>query len=512
MKTVLSAVLFFLVLTNLKVQGQVATFRQNFGTSAATLNNTSANTSFFPSVSSGPNSGGTYSISATHSTTTVQNFGLATTSFASNPSTSSSVPRFSNFGTGSRFYMRGLGLTSNNGDNNNGDRRATKFSVYNFGGATQSFAMSVDFYIDGVNNVVNDQDGTLLLLIGNEGTNNNAFSQVVPNSGRDDFDKSGIFMGLRLRIDNGLITTYRFWNNDRGNGNGQGWSNETNFTTALSLNTKHRLVIVANNSSSTATYSLNNVSQNVASRRFDLFINDSQITNDNSTLGQLSSETNLNGFSFNLGYNDRAQNLTLLLDNLTYTVNANNAAALPVTLTSFAAKPTPDNKVSLGWVTSTEQVNKGFRIERQAGYDNGKYEQIGFVGSKAKDGNSQNTLYYSFIDAAPKAGASSFYRLVQEDLDGKLTYSEVRVVKLNGQSVSMVFPSPSNGAVNISRTADGKKMNIQVIDQSGRIVSQVNNITDANYRMNISQSGVYTIKMTYPETGEKSIQRVVVQK
>ena len=187
-------------------------------------------------------------------------------------------------------------------------------------------------------------------------------------------------------------------------------------------------------------------------------------------------------------------------------------AALPVTLSSFTAKPTPDNKVSLAWVTSTEQVNKGFRIERQAGDANVKFEQIGFVGSKAKDGNSQNTLTYNFTDAAPKVGAASFYRLVQEDLDGKLTYTEVRLVKLNGQSVSMVFPNPSIGAVNISRTADGKKMNIQVIDQSGKIISQVNNIADANYKLSIPQSGVYTIKMTYPETGEQSIQRIVVQK
>jgi hypothetical protein len=55
-------------------------------------------------------------------------------------------------------------------------------------------------------------------------------------------------------------------------------------------------------------------------------------------------------------------------------------------------------------------------------------------------------------------------------------------------------------------------MNIQVIDQSGKIISEVNNITDANYRMNILQSGIYSIKMVYPETGEQSIQRIVVQK
>ena len=187
-------------------------------------------------------------------------------------------------------------------------------------------------------------------------------------------------------------------------------------------------------------------------------------------------------------------------------------AALPVKLSSFTAKPTPDNKVSLAWVTSTESVNKGFRIERQAGNQNGKFEQIGFVGSKAKDGNSQNALTYNFIDAAPKVGVNSFYRLVQEDLNGKLSYTEVRVVKLNGQGVSMVFPNPSNGSVNISRNADGKKMNVQVIDLSGKIISQANNITDANYRLNISQSGVYTIKMISPETGEQSTQRIVVQK
>lgn len=195
-----------------------------------------------------------------------------------------------------------------------------------------------------------------------------------------------------------------------------------------------------------------------------------------------------------------------------FTMGSISAAALPVTLTSFTAKPTPDNKVSLAWVTSSEQVNKGFRIERQTTTETGKFAQIGFVATKAKDGNSQSMLTYNFIDNAPKMGASSFYRLVQEDLDGKLTYSDIRAVRLNGQSVSMVFPNPSNGVVNISRTADGKKMNIQVIDQSGKIVSQAFNITDANYTMSILQSGFYSVKLMYPETGEQSIQRIVVQR
>ena len=185
-------------------------------------------------------------------------------------------------------------------------------------------------------------------------------------------------------------------------------------------------------------------------------------------------------------------------------------SAAPVTLTSFTAKQTTDNKVALAWVTSSESVNKGFSIERQE-EGSGKFQSLGFIASKAEGGNSQTTLAYSFKDVTAKNG-TNMYRLVQEDLDGKLTYSEVRVVKLSAQSVSNVFPNPSTGAINISRSNDGKKMNIQVLDQSGRVISQVNNITDANYRMNLPQSGIYSIKMMYPETGEQSIQRIVVQK
>ncbi len=197
-------------------------------------------------------------------------------------------------------------------------------------------------------------------------------------------------------------------------------------------------------------------------------------------------------------------------NNKNFIITINSAAALPVTVSSFTAKQTTDNNVSLTWVTSSESVNKGFSIERQE-EGSGKFQSLGFIPSKAEGGNSQTTLSYSFKDMNAKKG-TNMYRLVQEDLDGKKTYSEVRMVKLNGQSVSMVSPNPSNGAVNISRTADGKKMNIQVIDQSGTIIRQLSNITDANYKLNIQKSGVYTIKMTYPETGEQSIQRIVVQK
>jgi hypothetical protein len=183
--------------------------------------------------------------------------------------------------------------------------------------------------------------------------------------------------------------------------------------------------------------------------------------------------------------------------------------ALPVTLSSFTAKATTDNKVNLAWLTASEINNKGFRIERKAEGES-KFNAIGFVASKADRGNSQLNLAYSFKDMNAPMGVN-MYRLVQEDIDGKQTISDVRMVKLNGQSVVSVYPNPSNGAVTISRTNDGKKMNVQILDQSGRVINQYNNILDSNLRLNLPQSGIYQIKLMYPETGEQSIQRIVVQ-
>jgi len=187
-------------------------------------------------------------------------------------------------------------------------------------------------------------------------------------------------------------------------------------------------------------------------------------------------------------------------------------SGLPVELTNFTARATPDKKVALSWTTATESVNKGFRIERQTIDMGSKFENIGFVNTKGIGGNSQTTLFYNFLDNNPKPAAANHYRLVQEDFDGALTYSEVRMVRLGANSISMVFPNPSAGNITISRTDDGKKMNIQIIDLSGKVVKEYNNISESYYKFNITQPGVYNIKMTYPETGEQSIQRVVVQR
>lgn len=190
-----------------------------------------------------------------------------------------------------------------------------------------------------------------------------------------------------------------------------------------------------------------------------------------------------------------------------------NAGALPVTLTSFNARLTPESKVSLSWATASESVNKGFRIERHAAINGmgGKFEKIGFVSSKAPNGNSQSSLFYSHLDEKPLKG-TSFYRLVQEDLDGTLTNSEVRLINFMGsETVVLLFPNPSNGDFTISRTPNGKSVGVEVYDISGRLIKRLANTTATVIRFHIDQPGLYNLKLICGESGAQSIQRIVIQ-
>ena len=121
---------------------------------------------------------------------------------------------------------------------------------------------------------------------------------------------------------------------------------------------------------------------------------------------------------------------------------------LPVSLTKFQGSLI-NRIVNLYWETATENNNKGFYIERSI--DGVNYSSIGFVASKAPAGNSVRVIDYTTTDAKPFIG-NNYYRLQQQDLDGRSTYSNVILIK-NTNSFSMkmnnVYPNPVKNVLNV---------------------------------------------------------------
>ncbi len=149
----------------------------------------------------------------------------------------------------------------------------------------------------------------------------------------------------------------------------------------------------------------------------------------------------------------------------TFTLGASNLP-LPVTLVSFTAAPTAQGAALLRWTTATETNNKGFGIERQLTSD-GTWQSVGYLAS----GNNTNGGTYEYIDKSLSNVAftpQAYYRLRQEDQDGKLSYSPVAVVArqavvastdlllspvpVTGSSISLTFAEAGQAGAEISIT------------------------------------------------------------
>ena len=147
-----------------------------------------------------------------------------------------------------------------------------------------------------------------------------------------------------------------------------------------------------------------------------------------------------------------------------------NQSPLPVTGLHLTARRLDAGRVQLNWRTIQEFTNKGFHIERRNENENG-FQALGFVASIAPAGNSSNPLAYQQVDNNSFTG-KSWYRLKQEDLDGRWSYSNIALV--NGQQTAILqawpIPAPRDFQVRFQGSSTDELL---VYDATGRRVRQV---------------------------------------
>ena len=188
------------------------------------------------------------------------------------------------------------------------------------------------------------------------------------------------------------------------------------------------------------------------------------------------------------------------------------ASVLPVHLTQFNARPIPGNRVQLSWTTAQEQQNKGFRIERGTLSSQGKFNRVGYVYSQGVNGFSSASRNYNFTESIPQGEKYAYYRIVQEDLDGRLNFSDIKLVKFNTSSTIQIGLEPTEGRITIYRDPGVRKMDYLVTDQLGRIIKQGSGIVDQRVTLYLQGNGFYNLHLKIPETGEQLIKRVMIQK
>jgi len=182
--------------------------------------------------------------------------------------------------------------------------------------------------------------------------------------------------------------------------------------------------------------------------------------------------------------------------------------ALPVTGLEFYAKRLNNTQVQLDWKTIQEINNKGFHIERKK-ENEAAFTDIGFINSNSNGGNSNFPLQYQKLDYNNFNG-NTYYRLKQQDIDGRNTYSVVRIVKgtATKQLTLQVWPVPAVGFFNVTVTGLEKADVLQVVDMNGRLVKQLVVQNQTQQQVSGLPAGTYFVKLVSDKTVS---QKVVVQ-
>ena len=142
-----------------------------------------------------------------------------------------------------------------------------------------------------------------------------------------------------------------------------------------------------------------------------------------------------------------------VLDNF-YFGEVVEANTFPVTLTDFTATPGGD-VVYLDWETASETDNYAFHLERSG-------DAVAFERLASRPAAGAASAYH-YADRSPLAGRS-YYRLVQEDLDGTLHYLGVRSVeRAYPAAAASVYPNPTADFVFVTGTGP-----LGVFDATGR--------------------------------------------
>ncbi|MFN8307418.1 MAG: T9SS type A sorting domain-containing protein [Ferruginibacter sp.] len=162
-------------------------------------------------------------------------------------------------------------------------------------------------------------------------------------------------------------------------------------------------------------------------------------------------------------------------------IDANSRGVmLPVELLSFSASWIQKGKTArIDFTTDKESGICCFDIEKSV--DGFNFSTIGTVPAK----NTPGILSYSFTDNNA-TGKKQFYRLKIKSMAGEVDYSNISVLQYNSAAEILVFPNPTTDVLQLQLNASYERMNVQIINNKGQTVKQLNGLSSTNNVLLIS--------------------------
>lgn len=137
---------------------------------------------------------------------------------------------------------------------------------------------------------------------------------------------------------------------------------------------------------------------------------------------------------------------------------------LPVELVSFQAVPV-DAHVDITWITATELNSAYFIVQRSP--DGEHWTELDRLPAA---GFSHTPLNYRTHDTEP-LGGTSYYRLLQVDIDGSQALSDLVPVRFHaGVHQLHAWPNPANERITVRHDPTWERPEFRLVDHMGRVV------------------------------------------
>ena len=190
----------------------------------------------------------------------------------------------------------------------------------------------------------------------------------------------------------------------------------------------------------------------------------------------------------------------------TYTIPTGTAAVLPISNLQFTGQRV-DNNIVLNWKSENESALDRYEIEYST-------TAVGFKSGGSKLALNTTNNNYQFILNNFKEPIY-FIRLKIVGTDGRFTYSNIIIVRLNGKNGISIFPTPAESYVNIEFGNNSKgKYTLQMLDATGR---NVRNIVLENVQPNQAvtinreqiATGIYYLTIKSISTSEVITKKII---
>jgi len=191
--------------------------------------------------------------------------------------------------------------------------------------------------------------------------------------------------------------------------------------------------------------------------------------------------------------------------------------ALPVEFSYVDARNQDCESVDVIWQTQTEINSKGFFIERSVGSVD-RFEDMGFVES---NGNSNKERTYTFEDDINGLAGNTnlYYRIKQVDIDGRVSFSEMVVIRLDCEDQAVRFNVRPNPAFNdlyvdVDGSLDVASKIVILNSLSQTIATLPINKTDSRTLIDVTKyiAGMYYIRILNNNNEVIFTEKVIVTK